>query len=115
MSETEGKTPAGALPLDGLEPDARNALVADRIFGKAELRGRPFTTDLLTAMLVVERVSDDGYNFKCHVGPDGRSRVSFLREDKAGDKPSVVDVSGETLPVAICNAALELQRRLAKA
>lgn len=99
--------PGGNRNPDGTGPEERNALVADRVFGKAELRGRPFGTDLLTAMLVVERVSDEGFRFRSRVGPDGRARVSFLAEDGSG----VEDVEGETLPAAICNAALELRRR----
>jgi hypothetical protein len=101
-------SPAGdAGPFDNLGPEERNALVADRVFGKAELRGRPFSTDILTAMLVVERVSDEGFHFKCNVGPDGRAQVSFLAKDGSG----VANVQGSSLPVAICNAALEIRRR----
>lgn len=102
MSRTDGER-----DLEGSRPEGRNALVADRVFGKAELRGRPFSTDLLTAMLVVERVSDEGFRFKSRVGADGRAWVSFLAENGSG----VADVEGETLPAAICNAALKLRRR----
>jgi hypothetical protein len=107
MSNSAGK-PVGEVGLfDGLGPEERNGLVADRVFGKAELRGRPFSTDILTAMLVVERVSDEGFSFKCNVGPDGRAQVSFLAKDGSG----VANVQGSSLPVAICNAALEIRRR----
>jgi hypothetical protein len=103
MSESAG----AARPFDDLDPEERNVLVADRVFGKAELRGRAFSTDILTAMLVVERVSDEGFSFKCHVGASGRAQVSFLSKDGSG----VADIEGKSLPVAICNAALELRRR----
>ncbi len=107
MDEKEPSPPAGGPSFDGLDPRERDALVADRVFGKAELRDRPFSTDLLTAMLVVERVSDEGYTFKCHVASDGRARVSFLRASDSG----VLDVEGPSLPAAICIAALEIRRR----
>lgn len=107
MSDSAGNPAGDSGSFDTLGPEERNVLVADRVFGKAELRGRPFSTDILTAMLVVERVSDEGFRFKCNVGPDGRARVSFLDANGSG----VADVQGNSMPAAICNAALELRRR----
>ncbi len=116
MSQNDDQPPPSFADMD---PRERNALVADRIFGKAELRERPFGTDLLTAMLVVERVSEEGYHFKCHVGADGRARVDFSCKDHpcgrhgapAGGEHGVAGVEGASLPAAICIAALELHRR----
>jgi len=120
MSPSDPSAAGEAASFAGLDPRERNALVADRIFGKPGLRERPFGTDLLTAMLVVERISEEGFVFRCSVSADGRARVNFLCKDDpcprhgtaGGGDHGVAGIEGESLPAAICIAALELHRRI---
>lgn len=97
-------------------PSPLDLVVAARVFGRHSRRPPPYSSDMLACMMVVEAMSDAGYGFKCHVAADGRAVVNFrcekdpcLRHGAAPSGPhGALDVTGSSLPDAVCNAALHL-------
>lgn len=113
-----GKTASGrkrvrkSRAFDRLSVKERDQLVSERVFGGRDLGMRPYSTDLVACMLIVDEMSSEGYAFKSRVLPDGRAIVSFTCDESPCDRHSAEgphgarEVEGKTLAIAICNAAL---------
>lgn len=101
-----------SIPVAELSARQRDALVVEKIFEGRDMASRQFSTDLVACMLIVDELSGQGYAFKSRVLPGGRAVVSFVCDENPCGRHNhpgphgAQEIEGETLAVAICNAAL---------
>ncbi len=66
-----------------------------------------FLTDMNSAMMVVEKMKQDGFKAEMTCYPDDVNVASFYKYDYSGTKIIHTKYQDKSLPTAICNAALK--------